>query len=351
MAKFSFRKSFFSRNKRTYILGLLFCLAAFIALSITQLREQSVNSPLESKISSVAVAAEPIQPIPLKLELDQRKVELGNKLFNDPKLSSDNSISCATCHILKQGGTERLATSKGMGDHKIPLNSPTVFNSGFQWRQFWDGRAETLEEQINGPISSVGEMGGMSWWEVVKKLQQDPQYVASFKKIYANGITENNIQNAIATFERSLYTPNSPFDKYLRGNENAITEQAKEGYSLFKSYGCVTCHQGMLVGGNMFQTFGVFGDYFADRGNVLKADLGRYNLTKDDLDRHVFKVPSLRNIALTAPYFHDGNAETLDEAIKIMGKYQLGVKIPQKDVDLIMKFLRTLTGEYQGEKL
>ncbi|MDJ0677053.1 MAG: cytochrome-c peroxidase [Calothrix sp. MO_167.B42] len=342
--------SFFQKYRKIYILGLFFCLSALAALSITYFREQSF-SPVQSQINLSLVTNEPIQPIPVKIELDSRRVELGKKLFHEPKLSSNNSMSCASCHDFTKGGTERLATSKGMNGHNLSVNSPTVFNSGFNSRQFWDGRAATLEEQIDTPILTVGEMGGSSWSDIVKKLKQDSQYVTAFRQIYADGVTQNNIKNAIATFERSLYTPNAPFDKYLRGEENAITKEAKEGYNLFKSYGCVTCHQGMLVGGNMFQKFGIFGNYFADRGNVIKADLGRYNVTNNELDRHVFKVPSLRNIALTSPYLHDGNAKTLDQAIKLMGKYQLGVEIPQQDVDLIMKFLITLTGEYEGKPL
>ncbi|MEO1561295.1 MAG: cytochrome c peroxidase, partial [Cyanobacteria bacterium J06632_19] len=345
-------KNIIHRYRKKLILGLFFCLAVLSALGITHLQNQSAKSPIQFEMDiATAVAAEPIQPIPLKLELDGRTVELGKKLFHEPKLSSNNSMSCATCHILEKGGAERLATSKGMNGHQLSLNSPTVFNSGFQSRQLWDGRVETLEEQIDGPILTVGEMGGLSWSDIVKKLKQDNKYTTAFNKIYADGVTENNIKNAIATFTRSLYTPNSPFDQYLRGDEDAISKEAKEGYNLFKSYGCVTCHQGVLLGGNMFQTLGIFGNYFEDRGNVVKPDLGRYNVTKNELDRHVFKVPTLRNIALTAPYLHDGNAKTLDEAIKIMGKYQLGVDLPQKDVDLIMKFLITLTGEYEGKPL
>jgi len=345
-------KNILHKYRKRLILGLLFCLAILTALEITNLREQSAKSPIKFEFDiPAAVAAEPIQPIPLKLELDKRTVELGKKLFNEPKLSSNNSMSCATCHILEQGGAEKLATSKGMNGHRLSLNSPTVFNSGFQSRQLWDGSKETLEEQIDGPILTVGEMGGLSWSDIIKKPKQNGEYRTAFNKIYADGITENNIKNAIATFERSLYTPNSPFDKYLRGSDDAISKEAKEGYNLFKSYGCVTCHQGVLLGGNMFQTLGIFGNYFADRGNVVKADLGRYNVTKNELDRHVFKVPTLRNVALTVPYLHDGNAKTLDEAIKIMGKYQLGVDIPQKDVDLIMQFLMALTGEYEGKSL
>ena len=346
------RLSLIPNKFRIYIPIFLFFLAMITALNIAQLQEQNIDSSGQTARERIALAAEPVTPIPLQLELDQGRVALGDRLFHDPILSSNDTISCATCHKIDQGGSDGLVFSQGMLGSNTGLNSPTVFNSGFHFRLNWDGRAATLEDQIDGPISAEKEMGGMSWSEVIDKLEQSPEYVSAFNENYETGITSDNVKDAIATFQHSLYTPNAPFDKYLRGDEEAISNQAKEGYRLFKSYGCVTCHQGMLVGGNMFQTLGVFGDYFADRGgNITKADLGRYNVTKDDLDRYVFKVPSLRNITLTAPYFHDGNPQTLDEAIKLMGKYQLGVDIPQSDVDLIMHFLRSLKGEYNGKPL
>jgi len=343
--------NFLARNKTIGFLALLFGLALFVVLSLTPSSDNSANLPVGSRTGAIAVAAEPIQPIPLKLNLDSAKVKLGKQLFHDPQLSSNNSVSCATCHRLDLGGTDRLKTSEGMRGSNTGLNSPTVFNSGFLYRLNWDGKAATLEEQMDGPIASEKEMGGMTWQDVVDKLKKSPEYVAQFQKNYGDGITEESVKDAIAVFQHSLYTPNAPFDRYLRGDERAISAEAKQGYSLFKSYGCVTCHQGMLVGGNMFQSLGLFGDYFADRGNIIKADLGRYNVTQDERDRHVFKVPSLRNVTLTSPYFHDGNPQTLDEAIKLMGKYQLGVDLPQKDVDLMMNFLQSLTGEYNGKSL
>lgn len=340
------------RLKKFLGLGLLFCAAALAAWGLTQFWKSSPEGPVITAVGQVALAEEPIQPIPLVLNLDSRRVALGDQLFHDTQLSSNGTVSCATCHALDKGGTDRLAISQGMGGSLTGLNAPTVFNSGFHSRLNWDGKAKTLEEQANGPIASVGEMGGMSWPAVVDRLQQSEAYSGLFGEIYTDGITPDNVRDAIATFQRSLYTPNASFDQYLRGDEDAITAEAKQGYDLFKSYGCISCHQGMVVGGNMFQTLGIFGDYFADRGTpILEADLGRFNITGNELDRHVFKVPSLRNIALTAPYFHDGNAETLDDAIKMMGKYQLGVDIPQVDVDKLMQFLRSLTGEYDGEPL
>ena len=345
-----FNLSLSKRVKQVYLIpGILFVLVIFLLWNFS--REQETVQLENQEVQVATLLEEPILPIPLELDLDPKKVQLGNKLFHDPQLSTDGTVSCASCHDLDRGGVDRLPVFSGMGKHKGAVNSPTVFNSGFQFKQFWDDRVDTLEEQVNGPIETPGEMGGFSWDDLVRRLRKSKEYRSEFKAIYADGITPDNIRNAIAVFEDSLYTPNAPFDRYLRGDRNAITDQEKQGYELFKAYGCVTCHQGMLLGGNMFQTLGVMGDYFRDRGNITKADFGRYNVTGNQRDRHVFKVPTLRNITLTAPYLHDGSASNLDQAIKIMAKYQLGVDMPQTDVDLIIQFLKTLTGEYQGKPL
>jgi cytochrome c peroxidase len=291
-----------------------------------------------------------LSPIPLVLELDQRKVELGDLLFHEPQLSGDNTISCARCHNLALGGTDQQKKPVGIHDLSGNLNTPTVFNSGFNFRLFWDGRASSLEEQIEGPIHTDFEMDS-DWSEIIIKLNKISTYRNSFKQIYGDGITAENIKDAIATFERSLYTPNSRFDQFLRGDTTALSPQEKEGYDRFVAYGCVSCHQGVLLGGNMFQVFGVMDDYFRDRNQINPGDLGRFNVTGDMADRHVFKVPGLRNIVLTAPYFHDGSAPTLEQAIKVMAQYQLGRQLPQTDVDAITAFLQTLTGEYRGHPL
>jgi cytochrome c peroxidase len=293
---------------------------------------------------------EPILPLPLRVDLDQRKVDLGRRLFLDPRLSHDNTIFCGSCHRLDMAGTDRRNRSVGIGGAVGDVNAPTVFNSGFNFRQFWDGRAATLEDQIDGPVQNPSEMGS-TWAEVVGKLNQDPSYVAPFRELYLDGIQRASIKDAIATFERSLITPNSPFDRFLNGDQTALTAEERAGYQRFKAYGCVSCHQGINVGGNMYQTFGVMADYFADRGHPTKADLGRFNVTGLESDRHKFKVPSLRNVALTAPYFHDGAAATLDQAVDIMAKYQLGRTLPPEDRRLIVRFLHTLTGVYTGRPL
>jgi cytochrome c peroxidase len=310
----------------------------------------ATGTPRAARPLPITASSEPIQPIPEPPRLDPRKVELGNRLFHDPRLSRDNSVACATCHSLSQGGTDHRTHSVGIDGQVGQLNSPTVFNSALNFRQFWDGRAETLEGQVDGPTHNPAEMGS-SWPDIVAKLSRDPLYLAAFAGLYRDGVQPANIRDAIATFERSLTTPNSRFDRFLRGEATSITEEEKAGYALFKTLGCVACHQGAAIGGNMFQKFGVMGDYFADRGHQTSADLGRFNVTGRDEDRHTFKVPSLRNVARTAPYFHDGSARTLEEAVAVMAKYQLGRTLSRSDVELLVKFLNALTGEYNGRPL
>ena len=220
----------------------------------------------------------------------------------------------------------------------------------FNFRLSWDGRDASLEDQARGPLHNPLVMGS-NWDQVVEKLMADPAYVDAFKQLYKASPNAKNISDAIATFERSLITPNAKFDRYLRGDKAAISADEVRGYQLFKNYGCIACHQGVNVGGNMFQVFGVMGDYFKKRGNVTPADLGRFNTTKNDADRHVFRVPSLRNVAVTPPYFHDGSAATLEDAVDVMFLYQLGRPAPKGDKELIVKFLRTLTGEFRGKPL
>ena len=346
-----------TKLKKTWLIPIvLFCLATFGLWQYAQ-QQGDLQDPNLEPIASITLPTvnstaidEPIQPLPVNVNLNPEKVKLGEKLFNEPRLSRNNSISCASCHKLQLGGTDQMTISLGIYGRPGTVNTPTVFNSGFNFKQFWDGRAETLFEQIDGPIHSSKEMDS-NWPEIANKLKQLPEYVAMFKATYSGHLNSDTIKDAIATFERSLITPNSRFDRFLRGDKAALSIQEKEGYRRFKAYGCITCHQGINVGGNMFQGFGVFGNYFHDRGSETKADLGRYNVTGDERDRYVFKVPSLRNVSLTAPYFHDGSAQTLTEAVEIMGKYQLGRPLSEEDVDFIVRFLTTLTGKYRGEPL
>jgi len=334
------------RQKLPLLLAALLCLILIVSWHL----EQSLEHPALATLGTPASVTgdRPIEPIPNLLpELDSQKIALGNKLYQDPQLSKDNKVSCATCHALDKGGTDRRVRSVGINGKVGLVNAPTILNSSLHFKQFWDGRAESLEAQIDGPIHNDLEMGS-SWPEIIGKLKQSPEYAAQFRQLYDDGITDNNIKNAIATYERSLNTPNSRFDRYLNGDKTALSAEEQEGYRLFQGNGCVACHQGVLLGGNLFQKFGVYGDYFKDRGNITKADYGRFNITKKEEDRFTFKVPSLRNVELTAPYFHDGQAETLDEAVRVMTRYQLGREASSKDINLIIKFLTTLTGQQEG---
>lgn len=292
---------------------------------------------------------EPIKPIPDSVDVDPKKVKLGRMLFLDPILSRDGSTSCASCHELKLGGSDGKQRSVGIGNQIGIINSPTIYNSGLLFRQFWDGRAENLPSQIDGPLQNPVELGH-TWPDAVAKLYKNSQYPNHFNNLYTDGITRTNIKDAIAEFERSLITPNSRFDQYLKGNASAITNTEKKGYQLFKKYGCISCHQGAAVGGNMFQVFGVINSYFTKRGNITKADMGRFNITGNPEDRHSFKVPSLRMAALTAPYLHDGNAATLREAVDIMFEFQLGREAPSEDKDAIVLFIKTLVGQHKELK-
>ena len=290
----------------------------------------------------VSVAGdEPIEPLPYPEDLDPKVVSLGDKLFNEVKLSGNNKVSCASCHLIQKGGADGRQHSLGIENNIGTMNAPTVLNASLHFRQFWDGRADTLESQIDGPINNELEMGS-TWPEVVKKLETDAYYRSTFKQLYPAGISSDSVKNAIATYERSLVTTDLPFDRFLKGDKDALTAEQKEGYRRFKGYGCVACHQGVVLGGNLYQKVGLFGDYFADRGNITKDDYGRFNVTGKEEDRFSFKVPTLRNIEHTAPYFHDGSVPTLSEAVRLMAKYQLGRDMPQSDIDLILKFLQTL---------
>ena len=293
----------------------------------------------------------PIHPIFRQKNLDKNKVALGELLFHDPRLSSNNNVSCANCHNLAAGGVDSMPGSIGVNGGPGEVNSPTVFNAGLNFSQFWDGRAETLDEQVNGPIHNPVEMDS-NWPDIIDKLKTDKKYRSLFFETYSDGITAKNIRDAITVFEQSLVTVNSPFDRYLLGDKDAISVNARMGYEKFKEYGCIACHQGSNVGGNLYQPFGVMGDYFADRGlEIKKSDLGRYNVTGLEDDKYVFKVPSLRLAVLTAPYFHDGSAATLKDAVRIMVKYQLGRAATEQDEDLIVEFLHSLVGEYKGKRL
>lgn len=293
-------------------------------------------------------SSEPIEPIPESVPTDAAKVALGKALFYDTRLSKNNNQNCASCHELssKSYGTDLAATSTGSLGSLGVRNSPTVYNSVFNFTQFWDGRAAHLAEQAQGPVVNPVEMSMANWDEAAAKIKDDPKYQKQFGALYNGEISMNTITDAIAEFEKTLITPNSPFDRWLKGDKNALTEEQKLGYERFKQYGCIACHQGRNVGGNMYQKFGILKDITQNtQFPSLGKDLGRFDITGNDADKHFFRVPSLRLVAKTPPYFHDGSVKTLDEAVKIMIEYQLGREVPQQDVDAIIAFLHSLVGE------
>ena len=301
--------------------------------------------PLRSTLMGAA-AMLPLPPVP---DLPADKVALGKRLFFDTRLSHDDTIACATCHRLDSGGSDRLPVSVGIDGKKGGVNAPTVFNSSLNFVQFWDGRAASLEEQAAGPVHNPLEMGS-NWAEVIPKLSRDESYRQDFSRIYKQGITGEAIVDAIATFERTLLTPNSPFDRFLSGDKNALDPLERSGFQRFLDFGCASCHQGAGIGGNMFQRFGVMDSYLKDSAG-RQSDLGRFNVTVIEKDKNVFKVPSLRNVAVTPPYFHDGSADSLEQAVIIMGRYQLGRELSSDDVKALVAFLHTLSGEWEGKRL
>ena len=295
---------------------------------------------------------EAIRPVQDSVPVDMRKVILGNLLFHDVRLSADNTVSCSSCHGLNTGGVDNKPFSEGVGGQHGGVNAPTVFNALYNFVQFWDGRAATLADQAAGPPLNPVEMAGKSFDEICDKLKADAAFSKAFTEVYPDGINEANITNAIQEFEKTLLTPNSRFDKYLKGDMAALTTEELAGYDLFKKYNCATCHVGENMGGQSYELMGIKQDYFADRGTELTVeDNGRFKETKNERDRHRFKVPGLRNVALTAPYFHDATQATLEDAVRAMGKYEVGVDLSQQEVKQIVAFLQTLTGEYQGKLL
>ena len=286
--------------------------------------------------------AQDIRPIPDSIKVDKQKALLGERLFSDTILSQDGTISCSSCHNLNEGGDDGLRYSYGVKGKIGKINAPTVYNAVFNFRQFWDGRAKDLEEQALGPIQNPVEMG-MDFELAIKKLKQIPWYKKRFESIYQDGITKQNIVNAIAEYEKTLITPNAPFDRYLKGDKNAISKQAKRGYELFKYKGCIICHNGVNIGGNLYNKFGIYKD-------SNSTSLGRYNVTHREEDKYVFKVPSLRNISQTAPYMHDGRFATLKETVVFMSQAQLGRYISDEEIEDIVAFLKTLNGVYPNIK-
>lgn len=296
-------------------------------------------------------ANEPVRPVGA-VEYDEAKAALGYALYHDPRLSIDNTVSCATCHELENAGVDNHQYSHGVNDQLGGVNAPTVYNAVYNFVQFWDGRAKTLADQAAGPPLNPVEMASESFDQIIAKLQEDAEFVATFTAVYPEGLTEANITDAIEHFERTLVTPGSAFDKWLLGDDSALTAEQLKGYELFKKYDCATCHAGPILGGLTYELMGHRQDYFGARGlELTHEDNGRFKETGLERDRHRFKVPGLRNVEHTWPYFHDGTRETLEEAVRDMGTYQSDVTLSEGETAAIVAFLKSLTGEHNGQPI
>ncbi|GAB4524906.1 MAG: hypothetical protein Tsb0010_08690 [Parvularculaceae bacterium] len=306
--------------------------------------EQEQAAPAAAAIETFGVS-----PIPRRVEFDAELAALGERLYHDPVLSIDGSISCSTCHLLHKGGTDQLPVSRGVGGALGGVNAPTTYNSAQNFAQFWDGRAATLEEQALGPVENPIEMAN-SWPNAVQSVSADPEYRSAFETLFGGEISRETIARAIAEFERTLITPDSRFDDYLRGDASALTQQEIRGFRLFNELGCASCHTGDYFGGESFQVLNA--QYFEERGGPIEeGDLGRFNVTGQEADRHAFKIPMLRNVAVTFPYFHDGQVADLATAVRLMARLQLGLELEDDEADAIVAFLEALTGQYRGAPL
>lgn len=308
---------------------------------------ESLAPPLEAALTG---SSEPILPIPLDDASDDAAlVQLGEALFFSTLISEDGRVSCGSCHIRERALTDGQAHSDVAGRPSTPTNTPTLYNVRYFYKLGWFGQSDSLESHLNGLIKSRKLMAS-SWDGVTARLRNSSLWRKRFEAVFADGVSNDNARRALIAYERSLTTPNAPFDRWLRGDQQALSSEAQRGYAIFKSFGCVSCHQGIAVGANMFETFGVMRDYFAEHGEHGDADQGRFNVTHRNEDKHVFRVPSLRNVAATAPYFHDGSAATLETAVEVMAKYQLGRELDAVELRAIVAFLGSLTGDFAAAR-
>ncbi len=312
--------------------------------------------------AGAAAAMEPLPerpPVPADNPMSEAKVALGKQLFFDPRLSVDGTVSCNSCHNVMASGTDNRPVSVGVKGQHGGRNAPTVWNAAFLSVQFWDGRAASLEEQAKGPILNPVEMGMPSEEAVIERLKRIPGYVEQFERVFGKGgLTYDNVAKAIAAYERTLLTPNSPVDRYLKGDKQALSPAAVRGMKLVQEVGCTACHFGpnfagppLPEGKGFFQKFPTYTDNEYVKKYDLMADLGRYEVTKDPADKHLWRVQTWRNVALTAPYFHNGKVKTLDEAVRVMAKTQLNKDLTEEQVRDIVAFLEGLTGEFPKQEL
>jgi cytochrome c peroxidase len=311
--------------------------------------QAAATASASAEAKAVAISADdlrPFRPLPKEFATElnpvtDAKIQLGRMLFHDKRLSLAQDISCNSCHDVTKFGVDGEKTSPGHKGSRGDRNSPTVYNAGGHVAQFWDGRAATLEDQAKGPILNPGEMAMHDEKAVLAVVESIPEYVKLFKDAFPKdkkAVSYTNLANAIGAFERRLVTP-SRWDKFLEGDTNALTTEEKAGFALFTKTGCPGCHSGPAVGGGSFQKLGLIKPY------PDQSDLGRFKVTKEEGDKMMFRVPSLRNIEKTAPYFHNGSIASLEEAVKTMGHHQLGKELTDKEIASIVTFLKALTGE------
>lgn len=294
-------------------------------------------------------------PIPKDNPITSQKVKLGKMLFFEPRISKNGTVSCNSCHNVMGSGTDNRSFSMGFDGKLGGRSSPTVWNAAFMSVQFWDGRSKSLEDQAKGPMTNPVEMGMSNHDLVIKRISEIQGYVTSFQSAFPgpNPLTIENVAKAIATYERTLITPDSPFDLYLKGKKSAISAEALKGMKLVRSVGCISCHSGSNFAGphlpegtGFFQKFPLMPGSEYDSKYKLTEDLGRFMNTKNEADKHSFRVPTWRNVALTAPYFHNGSVASLDEAVRVMAKTQLGKTLEKDEVENIVAFLNSLTGRF-----
>jgi cytochrome c peroxidase len=300
-----------------------------------------------------------VAPSPADNPTTPAKVELGKKLFFDPRVSADGTVSCNSCHNVMEAGDDDRATSAGVNAQRGGRSSPTVYNSAFLSVQFWDGRAPSLEEQAKGPVTNPIEMGMKDHTVVVSRLAAIPAYVTEFEQVFGKGgLTIDNFAKAVAAYERTLITTNSPYDRFVKGDDKALSDQQKRGLQAVMNAGCIMCHSGanfagpeLATGQGFYQKVPLIPGSAYDKKYDLTSDPGREQATKNPADRGMWRVPTWRNVALTAPYFHNGSVPTLDEAVRVMGKTQLGKDLSDADVADIVAFLGSLTGQFPEQTM
>lgn len=331
-------------NRKNYKLVILLLISNLISFSTNAKNKKGHN--VEIDMEEVKEFFTPLPNSHIDTKKYQNLIELGEKLYFEKLLSINNQMSCNTCHRVDKFGVDNEPTSPGHEGKRGDRNSPSTFNSSMHLAQFWDGRAKDVEEQALGPILNPIEMGMKSEQDVVNKLKTKSDYVKAFTTAFPgqkNPLVYKNIGLAIGAYEKTLVTP-SRFDKFLNGQHNALNEQEKRGLKKFMHKGCVSCHSGPLLGGNSYQILGAANEY-------KTSDLGRYNVTKDENDKKAFKVPSLRNVMKTGPYFHDGSVKTIDEAITLMAYHQLDEKVGPGFIEDVKAFLNTLTTDKKFRNL